>query len=88
MKAWTGTRPSRVLRGRGWDLTADLSVPAVTTAGDLTALVATVAGVATGLPAAAQGLPTAVQGLPAAAHGLPTGAHPQQLHRGVVVVAD
>ena len=27
MKAWTGTRPSRVLQGRGWDLTAYLSSP-------------------------------------------------------------
>ena len=80
MKAWTGTRPSRVLQGRGWDLTADLSVPAVTTAADLTALVATVAGAAAGLPAAAQGLPAAAQGLPAA-------AQPQQLHKGVVVAA-
>ena len=73
MKAWTGTRLSRVLQGRGWDLTADLSVPAVTTAADLTALVATVAGVAAGLLAAA--------------HGLPAAAHPQQLHKGVVVAA-
>ena len=88
MKAWTGTRPSRFLRGRGWDLTEDLSVPAVfSTAADLTAPVAAVAGVAAGLPAAAQGLPAAAQGLPAAAHGLPAAAHPQQLHKGVVVAA-
>ena len=35
-------------------------MPAVTTAADLTALVATVAGVAAGLPAAVQGLPVAI----------------------------
>ena len=81
LKAWTGTRLSRVLQGRGWPLTAYQPVSAYSQ------LDKSVPAAPQGLPAAAQGLPAAAQGLPAAAHGLAAAAHPQQLHKGVVVAA-
>ena len=81
MTAWTGTRLSRVLQGRGWPLTAYQPVSAYSQ------LDKSVPAAPQGLPAAAQGLPAAAQGLPAAAQGLPAAAHPQQLHKGVVVAS-
>ena len=85
MKAWTGTRLSRVLQGRGWDLTANLA-PNGSWDGKTLERRPT-SQLDKSLPAAAQGLPAAAQGLPAAAHGLAAAAHPQQLHKGVVVAA-
>ena len=80
LKAWTGTRLSRVLQGRGWPVTAYQPVSAYSQ------LDKSVPAAPQGLPAAAQGLPAAAQGLPAAAHGLAHGlaaaAHPQRLGRG------
>ena len=62
LKAWTGTRLSRVLQGRGWPLTAYQPVSAYSQ------LDKSVPAAPQGLPAAAQGLPAAAQGLLAAAH--------------------
>ena len=94
MKAWTGTRPSRVLQGRGWDLTANLApclrggaVGGPSPGGLLPAATPAVAhtlgmgmpAAAVGLPPAAMGLPAAAVGLPAAALGLPAAAHPKSV---------
>ena len=78
MKAWSGTRLSRVLQGRGWDLTANLAPNGSWDGKTLERRPTSQLD---------KSLPAAAQGLPAAAHGLAAAAHPQQLHKGVVVAA-
>ena len=81
MKALTGTRPSGVLQGRGWGVTAYLGLPCMRTC-----------TLCVGVPAAAPGLPAAAPGLPAAAHpwqlhkGVAVASHEGQFHKSLPAV--